>query len=155
MIWSQNPRAYMSPLDPGPWLDDVRTHLWWDRRPDRERPLPRRDGAVVVPGTHRQDIRADGGLPFAGVCGLLLGLIQLPRSLLRRRWTQTCPACLHRMDRGVTTCPHCQFQPPQGGGVKPCAFILSLLMCHATMVQGATAGAGRPEPSRPGLTRSG
>ena len=42
-----------------------------------------------------------------------LGLIQLPRSLLRRRWAQTCPACLHRMDRGVTTCPHCQFQPPQ------------------------------------------
>ncbi|HEY5867293.1 MAG TPA: hypothetical protein VI542_17360, partial [Candidatus Tectomicrobia bacterium] len=23
MIWSQNPRAYMSSLDPDPWLDDV------------------------------------------------------------------------------------------------------------------------------------
>ena len=113
MIWSQNPRAYMSPLDPGPWLDDVGptyggigvltvsvlclvgTVLWWWLVPTAKTSV-----LMVV-------------LPFAGVCGLLLGLIQLPLSLLRRRWAQTCPACLHRMDRDVTTCPHCQFQPPQ------------------------------------------
>ena len=113
MRWSQNSRAYMSPLSPGPWLDDVRptysgigvltvsvlclvgTVLWWLLAPNAKT-----SKLLVV-------------LPFVGVCGLLIGMIQLPLSLLRRRRAQTCPACLRRMDRGAATCPDCQFQPPE------------------------------------------
>jgi hypothetical protein len=112
MNWSQNPRAYLSPLSPGPWLDDagptyggigiltvsilclVGTVLWWVLAPHATTSV-----LIVV-------------LPFVGVGGLLLGLVQLPLSLLQRRRAQTCPVCLGRMDRGAPTCPHCDFQPP-------------------------------------------
>lgn len=113
MSWSPNPRAYMSPLSPGPWLDDVRptyggigvltvgilclvgTVLWWVLASNAKTSL------LMV------------SLPFVGVCGLIFGLIQLPLSLLQRRRAQMCPACLRSMDRGATTCPHCHFHPPQ------------------------------------------
>lgn len=113
MIWSQNSRAHMSLISPGPWLDDVRptyssiglltvgilclvgTILWW----------------VLAP--HAKTSLLMGVLPFVGLCGVIIGIIQLPRSLLQRRWKQTCPECLRSMDRGATTCPYCQFHPPQ------------------------------------------
>jgi hypothetical protein len=113
MIWSQNPRTFLSPISSGPWLDDVGptyggvgiltvsvlcligTVLWWWL-------APQATTSILM-----------GVLPCVGVGGLLVGLIQLPFSLLQRRRTQTCPACLHQMNRGATTCPSCQFQPPQ------------------------------------------
>jgi hypothetical protein len=102
----------MSPLSPGPWLDDVGptyggigiltvsvlclvgTVLWWW--------LASQAKTSILMGV----------LPFVGVGGLLLGLIQLPLSLLWRRRHQTCPECLRSMDRGAMTCSYCQFQPP-------------------------------------------
>jgi hypothetical protein len=111
MIWSQHTRAFIAPLSSGPWLDDagptyggigiltvsilclVGTVLWWWL-------APQATTSVLL-----------GVLPCVGVGGLLVGLIQLPLSLLQRRRAQTCPACLRRMARGAPTCPHCDFQP--------------------------------------------
>jgi hypothetical protein len=113
MLWSQQTRTFMAPLNAGPWLDDVGptyggigvltvsvlclvgTVLWWWL-------VPQTKTSLVI-----------GVLPFVGVSGLLVGLIQLPLSLLQRRRVQTCPDCLSSMPRGTTTCPHCQFQPPE------------------------------------------
>jgi hypothetical protein len=113
MTSSQLSRAYMSPLSPGPWLDDVRstyrsvgvltmgmlcllgTMLWW----------------VLASNAMPSVLMAV--LPCVGICSMVVGIIQLPLSLLQRRRTQTCPVCLGRMDRGVTSCPHCEFASAQ------------------------------------------
>jgi hypothetical protein len=108
---TQPSRRHLTPLAGGPWLDDCR-----ETCTTRTLALGGLGGGVFsllianVPG-------AVAGvwwtLGLAGFVVALFSAVQYGAARWTRGQRQTCPACLRHMRRGATTCPHCQFQPPE------------------------------------------
>jgi hypothetical protein len=104
-------RTGLVPLNGGPWLDNR---------------LPARGlGCVALGGVglalvstaifpHPDALRwLWATLALVGVLIAVFAGLAASAAWMARFAVQTCPACLCRMPRGATTCPHCHFHPPQ------------------------------------------